>query len=199
MIVNTPSHLVINAAARKWATTDGQRTIPRGAFLLGAVLPDIPLWLLWTGTLAYHRVIRGETSYPVWSEAYDRLYFSDPLWLAGHNLFHAPAVLLIGLALLWRFRSSPGTPAHWWFWLLAGCLVHTALDFPVHVDDSPLLFFPFEWSVRFHSPVSYWEPRYFGREFTVFELLLDLALLGYLFGPGLWRRLRRGVGVPEEG
>lgn len=51
--MNTPSHLLINAALWKWATTDGQHAIPRGAFLLGAVLPDIPLWLLWAGTLTY--------------------------------------------------------------------------------------------------------------------------------------------------
>lgn len=195
--MNTPSHLLINAALRKYAAAGSAPSIPRSAFLLGAVLPDIPLWLLWAGTLAYHRVVRGDAGYPIWSEAYDRLYFSDPLWMAGHNLFHAPALLLIGLALLWRFRSSPGTRAHWLFWLLAGCLVHTGVDIPVHVDDGPLVFFPFEWSTRFHSPLSYWNPRYFGREFAIFELVLNLALLGYLFGPALWRRLRHGDGAPE--
>lgn len=70
-------------------------------------------------------------------------------------MLHAPALLLLRLGVLWRFRSSEGTPGHWWFWLLAGCLVHSALDIPVHVDDEPLLLFPFEWSLRFQSPVSY--------------------------------------------
>jgi hypothetical protein len=196
--VNTPSHLIINAALWKRATAGGKLAIPRSAFLLGAVLPDMPLWLLWAGTLAYHRVIRGDASYPIWSEAYDQRYFSDPLWIAGYNVFHAPALLLIGLGVLWRFRSSEGKPGSWWFWLLAGCLVHSALDIPAHVDDGPLLLFPFEWSVRFQSPVSYWNPRSFGREFTVFELLLDLVLLMYLFGPRLWRRLQRSSITPQE-
>lgn len=97
--MNTPSHLIINAALHKAVAARGVTAIPRNAFLLGAVLPDL---------------------------------------------------------------------------------------------------FPFEWSVRFQSPVSYWDPRFFGREFTVFELLLDLVLLLYLFGPGLWRRLRRGAVAPQE-
>lgn len=53
--VNTPSHLIINAALRKRATRSGDVTIPRSAFLLGAVLPDIPLWLLWLGAYGYYR------------------------------------------------------------------------------------------------------------------------------------------------
>ena len=32
-------------------------------------------------------------------------------------------------------------------------------------------------------------------EFAIFELVLNLALLGYLFGPALWRRLRHGAGL----
>jgi membrane-bound metal-dependent hydrolase YbcI (DUF457 family) len=196
--VNTPSHLIINAALRKAAVTRRGMAIPRGAFLLGAVLPDIPLWLLWAGTLGYHRLIRGDASYPVWSEAYDRLFFGDPLWIVGHNLFHSPALLLPALALLWRARAAAGSRAHWWFWLLAGCLVHTALDIPVHADDGPLLLFPFEWSLRFRSPLSYWDPRYFGSAFVAFELLLNLGLLAYLFGPGLWQRLRRQGAAPQE-
>lgn len=192
--MNTPSHLIINAALRKWATTDNRLAIPRSAFLLGAVLPDLPLWLLWAATFLQQRVVRGEASAPLWSEAYDQRYFSDPLWIAGHNLFHAPILLLLGLALLWRARAAVGSRAYWWFWLLAGCLLHTALDIPVHVDDGPLLLFPFEWSVRFRSPVSYWDPRFFGREFAVFEVLLNLLLLVYLFGAGL----RRGATAPQE-
>ena len=91
---------------------------------------------------------------------------------------------------LQRFGQA-GTRRNWIFWLAAGCLVHTALDIPTHVTDGPLLLFPFEWSLRFRSPLSYWDSAYFGREFTMFELLLNVALLAYLFGPGLWGRLRR--------
>ena len=189
--MNTPSHLIINAALRKWVTTNGQRTIPRSAFLLGAVLPDLPLFLLWIGAYTYYRYLLGDLSITPMDSRFDQLYFTNPFWIASHNLLHAPLLLLSGLALHWRFRNLPGTRGYWWFWFAAGCLMHTMLDIPTHHNDGPLLLFPLEWSVRFHSPVSYWDPRYFGREFALFELLLNLTLLGYLFGPGLWRRLRR--------
>lgn len=196
--MNTPSHLIINAALRKGATASGKLHIPRSAFLLGAVMPDIPLGLLWAGTLGYHRLIRGDAAYPVWSDAYDQLYFTDPVWLAGHNLFHSPTLLLIVLALLWRSRAGPTGRRHWLFWFAAGCLIHTAIDIPTHVNDGPLLFFPFDWRLRFFSPLSYWDARYYGRQFAVFELLLNLVLLVYLFGPGLWRRLKGRGAAPQE-
>jgi hypothetical protein len=72
-----------------------------------------------------------------------------------------------------------------------GCLVHTAVDIPCHVDDGPLLFFPFNWNIRYHSPVSYWDPRHYGTQFAIFELSLDLVLLLYLFVPLLRRRLSK--------
>jgi membrane-bound metal-dependent hydrolase YbcI (DUF457 family) len=193
--VNTPSHLIVNAALRKRAGES--LSIPRSAFLLGAVLPDIPLWLLWMGAYAYYRYWLGDLSITLMDQRFDVLYFTDPFWLAAHNLLHAPLVLLSVMALLWRFRAAPGRRAHWWFWFAAGCLVHTALDIPTHHDDGPLILFPLSWTLRFQSPVSYWDSRHFGREFAIFELLLGIALLVYLFGPrvhGWWRRRREGYG-----
>lgn len=189
--MNTPSHLIINAALRK--RVGDALPIPRSAFLLGAVLPDIPLFALWIGFYVYYRYILNDPSISAMDPMFDRFYFANPLWIAGHNLLHAPLILLSALALLWRFRAAAGTRGNWWFWFAAGCLVHTALDIPTHVNDGPVLFFPLEWSIRFQSPISYWDPRHFGREFAIFELLLDLALLTYLFGPGLWGWLRRRV------
>lgn len=196
--MNTPSHLIINAAIHKRATAAGA-SIPRAPFLLGAVLPDIPLWLLWMGAYAYYRYVLGDLTVTPMDQRFDQLYFTDPFWLAAHNTLHSPTLLLIVLALLWSSRWRAGSRASWWFWFAAGCLVHTALDIPTHVDDGPLLFFPFEWSIRFQSPVSYWDWRHYGREFAVFELLLNLVLLVYLLGPWFRRRLRRwrGMTSPE--
>lgn len=196
--MNTPSHLIINAALRKSATARGGLPIPRSAFLLGAVLPDIPLFILWLGAYGYYRYALANPAITLMDPTFDQLYFTNPFWIAAHNLLHAPLLLLAVMGALWRARSLPETRGGWWFWFAAGCLVHTALDIPTHQSDGPLLFFPLEWSVRFQSPLSYWDPRFFGREFAVVELLLDLVLLLYLFGPGLWRRLRRGAAAPQE-
>lgn len=188
--MNTPSHLIVNAALRKWAVAGGAVSIPRSAFLLGAVLPDIPLFILWLGAYGYYRYVLADPTVTLMDARFDQLYFTDPFWIAAHNLLHSPTLLLILLALLWRFRAAVGARGHWWFWFFAGCMLHTVLDIPTHVDDGPLLFFPFDWSTRFQSPVSYWDSRHFGREFGVFELLLNGVLLIYLFGPALARRMR---------
>ena len=186
--MNPPSHLLINAAIRRWVAPASIRS---SAFLLGAILPDIPLTLLWIGAYVYEHYIRGDSSVRLMDERFDKLYFTDPLWIISYNGLHAPLILLAVLALLWPFRAALGTHRHWLFWLAAGCLVHSMLDIPVHVHDGPLLLFPFDWNLRFHSPVSYWDRRYYGREFGLFEIGLDSVLLLALFGPKLWQWLQK--------
>jgi hypothetical protein len=188
--VNPPSHLLVNAALRKRAGNAGIE-IPRGAFLLGALLPDLPLTILWIGTFIYMRYLQGDQTFTLMDQRLDQLYFTDPLWIAGHNTLHSPLILLSALFVLRRFRNAPGARGRWWFWFAAGCLVHTLLDIPTHVNDGPLLLFPLDWSTRFQSPISYWDPRHYGREFAIFELLLDIALLAYVGGPWLRRKLQR--------
>ncbi|GAB4215522.1 MAG: hypothetical protein OHK0022_55520 [Roseiflexaceae bacterium] len=196
--MNTPSHLIINAALRK---SLGHRiAIPRSAFLLGAVMPDIPLFLLSIGTFLYARYVQGVSDMRgIMNEAFDYKYFNDPLWIASHNFLHSPTLLLIFGALLWRFRFKAGSWGMWLFWFVMGCMMHTALDIPTHVNDGPVLFFPFDWSTRFHSPISYWDDQHYGREFAMFELTLDVLLLGYLLLPALRRRFaRRPAELPTK-
>lgn len=193
--MNTPSHLIINAALRKRA---GPARLRGSAFLLGAVLPDLPLWLLWMGLYCYERYLLGDLAINAMDKQFDTLYFTNPLWIASYNTLHAPLLLLPALALLWRFRSQLTARGGWWFWFVAGCLVHTAIDIPTHSNDGPLLFFPLEWTIRFHSPISYWDPRHYGRQFTIFEFGLDLVLLVYLGVPWVIQRLRARSVLPSE-
>ena len=61
-------------------------------------------------------------------------------------------------------------------------MVHVATDFPVHVFDGHPTFWPFsDWV--FQSPVSYWDPRYFGDYVSFIELALAVSLIAIL-----WRR-----------
>jgi len=186
--MNTPSHFLVNAALGKSLP---QKAIAKSAFLLGSVAPDLPLYLLSIGALIYYHYIKGWTVGQAFRIMFDELYFQNPYWVASHNLLHSPLVLLVYLALLWRFRGRRGSRRYWWFWFFAGCLLHTALDIPTHVDDGPLLFFPLEWTIRFQSPVSYWDDRHYGREFSQFEAILDIILLAYLLIPPIFRYLRR--------
>jgi membrane-bound metal-dependent hydrolase YbcI (DUF457 family) len=179
----------VNTALRR---RFGAGRIPSTAFLLGAVLPDIPLFVLWTGAYLVYRYALNDTSVTLMDARFDAFYFTNPFWIVAHNLLHGPLVLLSMLALLWRFRAAAGTRSNGWFWFFAGCLIHTALDIPTHVDDGPLLLFPFNWNLRFNSPVSYWDRRYYGEQFALFELILNIVLIVYLAWPWVQRRLVHG-------
>lgn len=164
--------------------------IVKSAFLLGSIAPDIPLYLLSFGSVAYYRWARGWEIDDIFRLMFDDLYFNNPFWLASHNLLHSPTLLLIALASLWRSRRNIGSPSRWLFWFLLACLGHTTVDILTHVDDGPLLFFPFEWTARFHSRISYWDSQYYGREFQRFEQTLDVVLLVYLFSPRIYQCVR---------
>ena len=90
--MNTPSHLIINAALRKRATSAGL-TIPRGPFQLGAVLPDIPLTLLWIGAYVWYRSIQGDPNITLMDETFDRLYFTHPPLCAETHM--SPGFVLV--------------------------------------------------------------------------------------------------------
>ena len=186
--MNTPSHLIINAAIHKKA---GRTDIPRSAFLWGSIAPDIPLALLSLGYFIYHHYIVTQLSTAEAGSTFDYLFFNNPGWIAFHNSLHSPLALLIYLAFLWRYRTQPGTRGNWWLWFVLGCIAHTSVDIPVHAADGPLLFWPLDWHTRFHSPISYWDPAHFGRQFAIFELALDVILLGYLFLPKLLARFKK--------
>jgi hypothetical protein len=193
--MNTPSHFIMTAALRKRYR---RVPIPTFAFLLGSVAPDIPLYLLSIGSAFYYRFIVGLSVERTFRHMYDTMYFENPGWIAGHNLLHAPALLLIALAVLRPYRRHLRGWQRWVFWFLVACLFHSAVDIATHVDDGPVMFFPFNWTMRFHSPVSYWDRRYYGAQFALFELALDLVLLVYLLGGRILRWIRRRLSPPHE-
>lgn len=186
--MNTPSHLIMTAALRKRA---GGLPIPTLPVLLGSVAPDLALTLLSVGGMVYYRSVVGLSRATAFRHMYDTMYFQDPVWIAAHNLLHAPILLVLALALLWPYRWQADGWRRFCFWFLVACLLHSAVDLLTHVDDGPLLFFPFNWTVRFVSPVSYWDRRYYGAQFAVFELVFDLGLLAYLWTAPIVRWLRR--------
>jgi LexA-binding, inner membrane-associated putative hydrolase len=186
--MNTPSHFIMTAAIDKALP---RVSIVKRAFLLGSVAPDLPLWLLSIGGLVYYHVLQGWTVADTARLMFDDLYFHNPFWLACHNLLHSPLLLLLGGSILWQSRHKMGSSGRWWFWFLAACLIHSGVDILTHADDGPLILFPLSWTIRFHSPISYWDPNYYGRQFQRFELALNGILLVYLLSSPVCRTLRR--------
>lgn len=192
--MRTLSHLLVTAGLAD--RLQQRRAVHLKAFLAGSVLPDVPLALLTVGYLVAH-------AGPLWRDpalmsetgplmvAYHALYFNNPWWIAGHNLFHAPfviAVLFLSGVLAERRGLRWGLALRW---LALGLALHSAVDILTHHDDGPLLFFPFDWRYRFPSPLSYWDPARFGRAFTVFEYGLDSLVAVYFALKGARRWLAR--------
>ena len=197
--MQTYSHTVITAALIKpaRALADGRPNrwprVRTGALLIGSFLPDLPLILMTVAAIAldiqsgvFRQIQNGPPSASGGSSLtmrlFDVYFFENPWVIAFHNLFHSPVLLALYLLIgygLWRRGIRGGD---WFFWLAAAAMFHTLLDIPLHTDDGPLLLFPLNWRWRFHSPVSYWDPAHYGREWAAFEHLLDLGLLLYLAG-----------------
>ena len=183
--MRTPSHLIFTAALAE----AGKKRLPVAttACLFGSVAPDVPLFLLSTGTAFYLFLTQGRPLTGAHAFMFNDLFFNHPLWIVAHNSLHAPLVLAVGLGLNWSGRCAVGTLRYSFFWFFAAAAFHTTLDIVTHASDGPLLLFPFDWTLRFHSTVSYWEPGYHAGFMTALEYALDLGLLLYL---GLARRRR---------
>jgi membrane-bound metal-dependent hydrolase YbcI (DUF457 family) len=186
--MNTPTHLLITAVA-------GDRLKQRGinvnskAVLLGSIAPDLPLFGLTFGYWIANSINPFDAGpAQLFGPEYDALFFGDPSWIIPHNFLHAPLIIL-ALALLGYvgMRRAAAWGA-WLFWFALACGLHSLIDIPTHVNDGPLLLFPFNWSYRFAAPISYWDMNYGARYFAIFENILALALLGYLVVVWLRRR-----------
>lgn len=171
--------------------------IRSGWMLLGSVMPDIPLILIFIGTFTAD-LIQGNMLDPGNEEAaaqsytgylFREAFFHDPWVKFAHNLFHAPLLIVLYIVLgywLWQRRKAWGAAL---FWFGCACALHTAIDIPVHYDDGPLIFFPFDWETRFYGPISYWENGRGGEWFVIVEHLLLLGMLIYL-GVVWWHKRR---------
>ena len=161
--MNTPVHVVLNAYL-----------LGRGRFArfgwpiaFGALLPDLPMFFFY----AYQR---GWSSVPervIWSQAYFL-----PHWQTFFDAFHS--LPLIALAALFAWR----TKRHALLACLASMALHSVADLLVHHEDAHEHFWPFS-AWRFRSPVSYWDPRRYGRAFLAFEFAALVAS-----SAALWRR-----------
>lgn len=182
--MNTPTHFLMTAALGKAFPRLG---MVRSAALLGSVAPDVPLYMLSIGGLAYFHKLQGWTLEESARHIFDTLYFEDPIWIALHNCLHSPLSLSV-LLLLTRLVKSVRL-ANWFRWFLVACLFHSFVDILTHYDDGPLLLWPWHWGIRFNSPISYWDHRHYGSEVARFELALVIGLIAYLVGPPLYRRI----------
>lgn len=181
-----------NAPARPTADGKGLPPLQSRALLIGSVAPDIPLILL-TLVFILSDMLAGKQMGPAPESTQSNvgylfryLFFHNRWVLTLHNLFHAPLMIIFYIGagyLAWRLGKGWGPSL---FWFAFSCGLHTLIDIPLHTDDGPLIFFPFYWETRFHSPLSYWDPKHYGNYWSIFEHLMILGMLIYLI-VGWWR------------
>lgn len=151
--MNTPAHLLLGAAicGRPYRST------LLLAALIGALLPDLSLYLL-------AGVSIGVLGIPP-SRVFNELYFSDA-WQTVFAIDNSFVIwgLLFAFAVFRRID---------WLGALTGAaLLHIALDFPLHHDDGRPHFWPLSGWV-FESPISYWDRRHGAMWVAPIEALLS--------------------------
>ncbi len=191
--MQTYSHILMTATLNQVLIKKAVPVHSR-AFLLGSFLPDVPLLLLALGAGLYYRVVAPLPAGYRFFEWFDVLYFTNPVWKAGHNLFHAPLLVLL-LGLIGYAAGRRGHPWGWSvLWLALGCGLHAGVDVATHYSDGPLVLFPLNWDYRFLSPISYWDRDHYANIFAPLEHGLDLFFIGALALQGwrervAWRKL----------
>lgn len=210
--MNTPSHALLAAALEKpiakrlARNPDRLPSVRMSALLVGSFIPDFLLTAVAIifiirdmavgafSVIDFDSLEPGQPPPPEWLEIsltmrlFDDWFFNNPWIITIQNLFHSPILLLLYIAVgYWLWRRGTRW-AGWFFWMAAAAMLHTLLDIPLHVDDGPLLLFPLNWTLRYESPISYWDPEYYGREWSYFEGALDIFLMGFL----LWT-YRNGI------
>ena len=126
------------------------------AITAGAIFPDIPMLLFY----GHQRLYQGRSEYLIWSSDY-----FQPQWQYLFDLFHSIPLICAAAFVAWHARRSL------WLAFFLSMLVHVFGDLPFHHNDAHAHFLPFS-NWRFISPLSYWDPRYYGRYFAVAEIAL---------------------------
>jgi hypothetical protein len=160
--MNTPAHAILNLAVLG-RETPGQTV----AILVGAVLPDAPMFLFFV----WESFVLGTSQPSIWGDA----YFRDS-WQGFFDVFNSIPLWTLAMVVAWWARWDAGRV------LCASATMHCFLDLPLHHDDSHRHFLPFS-EFRFASPVSYWDPAHFGAVGAFGEVIVV-----WVGGAILWRR-----------
>lgn len=155
----TTAHLAASAWVWRRETSWSAAT----AIVAGAIIPDSPMFLFY----AYQKLLASAPEKLIW----DDLYFRDHWQLFFDGFNSIPLVLLVlAVCIPLNFR---------WGALFAGsALLHLICDLPLHNDDAHRHFLPLS-NWRFFSPVSYWDPKYFG--WFVAPIELGMAICSSVF------------------
>lgn len=159
--MNTQSHAILTFYLIRRMLGERAERIKRVNVVLfsGAIVPDVAIFVFFV----WYTLFEPTSQRVMWSE----LAFREE-WQFVFSMFHSfPlwAIVSVGFLLLKMPRAA--------LFCLAA-LVSAVQDFLVHHDDGHAHFFPFS-DYRFESPISYWDPAYYGWYVSAAEVILVLA------------------------
>jgi membrane-bound metal-dependent hydrolase YbcI (DUF457 family) len=187
--MNTQSHVLLGVALFSRRQVPGTGI----AAVLGSLAPDLPLYALFVAAR-----MSGYSN----AQFFREMYWQEPVPTtmgASHSFVIYGVLLLVGM-MLWRRQEGPGflaqraEPHRARFGQLlsifaVAALVHAVFDFLLHHDDAHMQFWPVSrW--LFRSPISYWDPTYYGNYWGLAEAALGIACAVVIWRryPKLWVR-----------
>ena len=159
--MKTPTHLAINYLILPRLGIDRRF---HKAFLLGGVLPDVPICFLFVGVFLWQQDVATTV------EVFRHLYETHAWVIAAHSVLHSPLSLLAMLVLSFLVGKYQARLEVF----IAGCFCHSLVDIYTHVDDGPIVFWPFDWQQRFTGIVSHWDSNYGGNLVMLVEMTIML-------------------------
>jgi len=172
--MNTPAHAIINLLLFR----KHKREQYPAAIIIGALLPDIPMFVFYIWSK-----LSGHAEQHIWRSGY-----FEPGWQALFDTFHSFPLLAAAWLIAWKAERP------WLSIFFASMFLHSCFDFPVHHNDAHHHFFPFsDW--QFHSPISYWDPAYYGQYVGALELFVVLAGGAWLLRTSTQPWIRHSVSI----
>lgn len=162
----TQTHLLVGAAL---FARPGNRAIA-SAGLAGALVPDMDVWAMFI-----IERLGGATG----CEVFHYRYWEEP-WTTLQTVLNS-IPLYVGMLMLALVAVRVATPSRKLVFAVVATfalssLIHVTTDFMLHHDDARRQLLPLsDWVFR--SPVSYWDPNYYGQVFAIFEIGLAITLL----------------------
>ncbi|MCP4183742.1 MAG: hypothetical protein GY761_10550 [Hyphomicrobiales bacterium] len=183
----TQTHLLLNSAI----LTKRHAFSRNCSVVAGALFPDSDVWLMFLverakntpGCEIFHYRYLQEPWISL-QAAFNSFLVYVTLFAVGYLFSRTTALRPLSRTGLLNTRASDGLiRAGVLMMLFSGsALLHISIDFLLHNEDARRQFWPVS-NWIFRSPLSYWDPNYFGNYFAVFEILLGVSLTIIL-----WRR-----------
>jgi len=151
------------------------------AVFLGSILPDASLFLMFAIAKS-----QGVSEQVIFSEWYYHPFWQNIGALTNSIPVYGVVALISYLLIGPSVNTSPAVTRFIGVCLVTGlaAVIHTLTDLPLHHDDGHPHFWPFSRWI-FESPVSYWDPKHFGAQWSLIELVLAVLLIVFL-----WRRFK---------